>query len=140
MELYPVVVQIPVAWGDMDAMQHVNNTAYFRYFESARVAYFGKLGLLGFKDESGIGVILASTNCRFRRALFYPDTVSAGARVSSIEDDSLVIEQALYSERLQSIAATSESLIVPFDYRQNKRVATPEFFRRKIEELERRGE
>lgn len=26
---------IPIRWGDMDAMGHVNNTVYFRYMESA---------------------------------------------------------------------------------------------------------
>ena len=36
---YPIVVEIPVAWGEMDYFHHVNNTVYFRYFESARVKY-----------------------------------------------------------------------------------------------------
>jgi acyl-CoA thioester hydrolase len=40
---YPVVIEIPIAWGEMDAFQHVNNIFYFRYFESARIAYFGRL-------------------------------------------------------------------------------------------------
>ena len=35
---YPVIIELPVAWGDMDAFAHVNNTAYFKYFESARIA------------------------------------------------------------------------------------------------------
>lgn len=133
---FPVIIQIPVAWGDMDAMQHVNNTVYFRYFESARVAYFEKLGLSGFMDETGIGVILASAGCRFRRPLTYPDTVAVGTRVASVKQDSLVVEHALYSHRLQKIAATGEGLIVPFDYREHKRIALPEELRRRIVELE----
>jgi acyl-CoA thioester hydrolase len=136
MELFFVVIQIPVAWGDMDAMQHVNNTVYFRYFESARVAYFEKLGLLGFMNETGVGVILASTGCRFRRPLTYPDTVTVGTRVASIKQDCLVVKHALYSQRLQKIAATGEGLIVPFDYREHKRIALPEELRRRIVELE----
>ena len=32
---FPVVVDIPVAWGEMDAFGHVNNVMYFRYFETA---------------------------------------------------------------------------------------------------------
>jgi len=39
----PVVIETPVAWGQMDAFRHLNNTAYFRFFESARIAYFEKL-------------------------------------------------------------------------------------------------
>ena len=37
---FPVVVDIPVRWADMDPFQHVNNTVYFRYFEIARISYF----------------------------------------------------------------------------------------------------
>ena len=31
---------IPIRWGDMDAMGHVNNTVYFRYMEQARICWF----------------------------------------------------------------------------------------------------
>ena len=34
---YPVVIEQPLIWGDMDAYQHVNNTVYFRYFEDVRI-------------------------------------------------------------------------------------------------------
>ena len=27
-------LDIPIRWGDMDAMGHVNNTVYFRYLEA----------------------------------------------------------------------------------------------------------
>jgi acyl-CoA thioester hydrolase len=40
---YPVIIEIPLAWGDMDAFQHVNNVVYFKHFESARIAYFEKI-------------------------------------------------------------------------------------------------
>ena len=41
---YKIKVDIPVAWGDMDILQHVNSSVYFRYFECARVAYLEKIG------------------------------------------------------------------------------------------------
>ena len=63
---FPVVIEIPVAWGDMDAFQHVNNTVYFRFFESARIAYFEELDLIGLMRETGIGPILAAADCRFK--------------------------------------------------------------------------
>ena len=37
LKLYSVTIETPVAWGEMDAFQHVNNIVYFRYFESARI-------------------------------------------------------------------------------------------------------
>ena len=42
---FPVVVSWPVQWGDQDAFGHVNNTIYFRWFESGRIAYLKRLGL-----------------------------------------------------------------------------------------------
>ena len=58
---YPVVIDIPIAWGDMDAFQHVNNTVYFKHFESARISYFEKIDFLEVMNKTGIGPILAST-------------------------------------------------------------------------------
>src|SRR5262245_20383692 len=77
---FPVVIEIPIAWGEMDAMQHVNNIVYFRYVESARMAYFERIGFLEHQRVTGVGPILAWTNCRFRRPLTYPDTVRVGTR------------------------------------------------------------
>ena len=77
---YPVSIEIPIAWGDMDAFTHVNNVVYFKHFESVRIAYFEKLSFMQFKDQTGIGPILASTQCTYKIPLTYPDIVTAGAR------------------------------------------------------------
>ena len=77
---FPVVVELPVVWGEMDARQHVNNAVYFRYFESGRTVYFERLGVWKMIGDTGIGVILAAINCRFRIPLTFPDTISVGVR------------------------------------------------------------
>ena len=84
---YPVTIEIPVVWGEMDAFQHVNNIVYFRYFESARISYFEKLDYMKFLEEIGVGPILASTQCNFKIPLTYPDRVTVGAKVETIEDE-----------------------------------------------------
>ena len=35
---------IPMRWGDMDAMGHVNNTTYFRYLETIRIDWLHSIG------------------------------------------------------------------------------------------------
>ncbi|MGZ6208377.1 MAG: acyl-CoA thioesterase, partial [Syntrophales bacterium] len=72
---YPVIIEFPVAWGEMDAMNHVNNIVYFRYFESARIAYFEKADMFSYMTETGIGPILATISCKFKIPLSYPDKV-----------------------------------------------------------------
>src|SRR5688572_21896436 len=92
---YPVIVEIPVAWGDMDYFRHVNNIVFFRYFESARIEYLDRIGFREIGAEGAVGPILAATACRFRRPLTWPDTVRVGARVSAVAEDRFDMEYRL---------------------------------------------
>ena len=133
---YPVVIETPVAWGEMDAYGHVNNIVYFRYFETARMAYFERLKSPDFVNRNPLGPILASASCRFRAPLAFPDQVSVGARVARVDEDRFVMFYAVYSHRLQKIAAEGEGTIVCFDYRENRKAPLPEKLKAKIAELE----
>ena len=66
-------MEIPIRWGDMDAMGHVNNTVYFRYMEQARISWFEALGLQ--PDPLGEGPVIVNAACTFARQLEYPGTV-----------------------------------------------------------------
>lgn len=134
---YPVIYECPVAWGEMDALGHVNNIIYFRYFESARSEYFQAMGLWDSAKASGIGVILHSTSCRFRKPLTYPDRVSVGARVTNIGKDRFRMEYAVYSHGMNSVAAEGEGLIVVYDYRRGTKCAMPDNLRDAIRRIER---
>lgn len=134
---YFVRVTIPVAWGEMDAFGHVNNIIYFRYFESARIAYLERLGGLEYMKDKGVGPILASTQCRFRAPLTYPDTVTVGARVRGVEADRFTMEYCVVSLKLEKVAAEGSGVIVMFDYEQNTKAALPEVLRERIGAIER---
>jgi acyl-CoA thioester hydrolase len=134
--LCPVVIEIPVAWGEMDAFQHVNNIVYLRYFESARIAYFERLNLMEFMNQTGIGPILASVQCKFKIPLTYPDTVSVGTRISKVEQDRFVMEYSVVSHKHQKIAAEGEGVIVSFNYRENKKTPLPDEIKQRIAKLE----
>ena len=136
LKAYPVVIEIPVAWGEMDSLQHVNNIVYFRYFESVRMAYFDRMNFWKYMDETGVGPILASTQCKFRLPLTYPDTVSVGARVPRIEGDRFVMQYVVVSRRHAKAAAEGEGVIVSYDYRGLKKAPLPEEIIRRIRALE----
>lgn len=133
---YPVVVEVPVAWGEMDSYRHVNNVVYFRYFENARLEYFRRLGWFEYEKETGIGPILHSTQARFRRPLTYPDTVSAAVRVSSLAEDRFTMNYLVVSHRLAAVAAEGQGIIVTYHYAEERKVPVPEELRRRIAELE----
>ena len=133
---FPVSIQIPVEWGDMDAYGHVNNTVFFRYFESARMAYFERCGFTRTYIDDQVGAILHSTSCRFRQPLFYPDTVEVGARVSKIEADRFTMEYTVVSLTAGAVAAEGSGIIVSFDYKEGKKTAIPAVVRQGVEKLE----
>jgi acyl-CoA thioester hydrolase len=133
---YPVVVSLPVLWGDQDAFGHVNNTVPIRWFESARIAYVDRQEIVELMNASGLGPILAAIGCNYRRQLHYPDTVHVGARVARIGRTSFVMEHAVWSERLTEIAADGTSTIVMFDYAANRPRRMPDDMRAVIERLE----
>lgn len=122
---FPVVLTIPVQWGELDAYGHVNNTVLFRYFESARVEFLGRCGFLTTYEEERVGAILHSTSCRFRRALFYPDTVQVGGRSSAIAGDRFTMEYVVVSLGQDAIAAEGTGVVVAFDYAARAKVALP---------------
>ncbi len=132
---FPVVIEIPVAWGEMDSMGHVNNIIYFRYFESARMIYLERIGFLEEKDRSGVGPILASTRCDFRKPLIFPDKISVGVRVDDIEADRFVTYYCLVSHKLGKVAAEGEGLVVCYDYENGRKAELPEPIRKAIESL-----
>jgi len=132
LEGFPVVVDLPVAWGEMDAFQHVNNVAYFRYFESARIVYSEKLGLHQYKEQTGIGPILGSTSCRYRLPLSYPDTVSVGTKIIGMEEDRFTMQYVVVSRRHGKVAAEGDAVIVMYDYRAGRKTAIPEEIRKRI--------
>lgn len=133
---YPLTIEVPVAWGEMDAFQHVNNAVYFRWFESARITYFRKIGMLETMERTGVGPILASTDCRFRLPLAYPDTITVGTRVSSLGEDRFVMDYAIASESFGKLAANGTGLIVTFDYQSNQKAPVPTETREQLLALE----
>ncbi len=133
---YPVVVELPVVWGEMDSYRHVNNAVYFRYFEAARLEYFRRLGWFEYEEQTGIGPILQATSARFRRPLTYPDTIWVAARVPDVQEDRFTMLYRLVSRKLAAVAAEGTGTIVSYHYAQGKKVAIPDELRRRIGELE----
>lgn len=136
---FPVVVELPVQWGELDAYGHVNNAVFFRYFESARIAYLERCGLIETYHRDKVGAILHSTSCRFRRALFYPDTALIGARVTQIEDDRFTMAYRVVSTAQGEVAAEGVGVVVVFDYHRREKTAIPDPVREGIAAVERTG-
>jgi acyl-CoA thioester hydrolase len=133
---YPVVLDWPVQWGDQDALGHVNNTIYFRWCESARIAYLQRLGLGDWMQPTTLGPILAHIDCNYKRQLHFPDTVRIGSRISRMGRTSLTMEHSLVSLAQNAVVAESTSVIVVFNYQTQRPTPIPDDVRAAVERLE----
>ena len=66
-------MRVPIRWGDMDAMGHVNNGSYFRYLETVRIDWMYSIGCV--PDPKGEGPIIVNAFCNFYKQLEYPGDV-----------------------------------------------------------------
>lgn len=136
--LFPVVIELDVAWAEMDSFGHVNNIVYFRYFENARIAYLDRVGWMASMRDAGIGPIVSATSARFRKPVKYPDRLLVGARVSDVQPDRVTMEHRAVSTAWNAVACEGQATVVCYDYRAAAKAAIPEPIRTAIAELDRR--
>lgn len=122
---YPVVISLPVLWGDMDALGHVNNTLPIRWFECGRIALLEEAGLWEIMSGELLGPILAAVHCQYRRQIHYPDQVLIGSRVGQLGRTSMRIQHRIFTQRRRELACEGESVVVIFDYRAQRPVRIP---------------
>lgn len=123
---FAVVVQVPVAWAEMDYFRHVNHAVFFTYFESARIEYLDRIRFRALSDQVRIGPILASAHGRFRRQVSYPDTLLVGARTTELGEDRFAHEYRVVSRALNDVAATGGAIVVSYDYAAGSKAPLPD--------------
>jgi acyl-CoA thioester hydrolase len=129
---FTVVEEMPVRWGDMDARGHVNNTIYYRYFESSRIALFRFFNIYEEPTKVRIGPILSYQSCYYKAPLTYPDTIYVGAKITSIEGSKIVIKHILVSKKLARKVAEGEAQIIWYDYENQKKTNISDELKQKL--------
>ncbi|RBW63813.1 acyl-CoA thioesterase [Vibrionales bacterium C3R12] len=123
---YSVITEIPVAWGEMDALNHVNNAVYFRYFETARIAHFNKVELMEEMAMTKVGPVLGETQCRYKLPVTYPDTLLIGSKVTDMQSDRFTMQYEIVSKKLGKITTIGSATIVMFDFKTNQKAELSE--------------
>ncbi|HMC96678.1 MAG TPA: acyl-CoA thioesterase [Flavobacteriales bacterium] len=124
-------LEIPIAWGEQDAFGHLNNVVYFRYFESVRMHYLERIGVLRSHREDDIGVLLASTTCDFLRPVEWPAKLIAHTGCTRIGNTSFTLEYVITDEAGEVVARGS-SVQVMYDYARSIKVTVPAAIRAAI--------
>ena len=139
---------IPIRWGDMDAMMHVNNTVYFRYMEQARISWIdtwvgsgagsgGAVAKDGAIAQGGAaaqeGPVIATASCQFRRPLKYPGSIEIRLFVGQVGRASLpTYYEIRRSDDPGTVYATGDALLVWISNVTGKPVSFPAELRRRL--------
>lgn len=125
-------ISIPIRWGDMDAMGHVNNTVYFRYIEHARVEWLREIDAS--PNPAGEGPVIVNAHCTFIQQLSYPGDIELRTFVgvagrSSFETRQEIRRIASNGEVEPVICAEGGAKVVWVDFTLGKSKPMPERIR-----------
>jgi len=135
--MWPVSCEIPVMWGDLDALNHVNHTVYLKWMETARMNYFEICGLSELLRDKGIGPILAGLKIDYLAPVLFPDTVTVRTTVSRIGNSSFDMEYKVSSNSLGGKEVARATVFgVLFDYKNLQKFTIPIGIRDRIVEIE----
>jgi acyl-CoA thioester hydrolase len=122
---------IPIRWGDMDAMGHINNTVYFRYMETSRIDWCRSIGCM--PEQSKQGPVIVNAWCNFIKQLRYPGDVRVKHHVTTVGRTSF--DTFITMERDDEpgvIWAEGGARMVWIDFLTNQSMALPDWLREKI--------
>jgi acyl-CoA thioester hydrolase len=121
---YRHFVAIPTRWMDNDAYGHVNNVAYYSYFDTAVNAHLIHAGGLDPATDGVVGYVV-ETACRFHQSLSFPQVVDAGLVVTRIGTSSVTYAIGLFAEGAHEPAASGHFVHVWVDRATQRPTAVP---------------
>lgn len=124
---------ITIRWGDMDAYQHVNNTLFFRYLESARFAYFEQY-VLPLIDGKIPMIVLAEMQCKFEAEIVYPAELVVKSKISRLGRSSFDVYAEIWNAGKR--CAQSTAVMVWLNPESKRPEAVPEIVAQAIRTLE----
>lgn len=132
---YPYLHPLATRWSDNDVYGHVNNVAYYSYFDTAVNACLIGRGVLDPQAGSIIGLV-AETGCRYFAPLSFPEPLTVGVGVARIGTSSVRYELGVFSGDQEQPAAQGFFVHVYVDRAQRRPVPLPPELRAVLEGLQ----
>jgi len=135
MDEYSTSLELRIDWSEIDAFGHINNLAIMKYIQTARVNYLEGIGMMPLQRETGLGPVLASTSCQFKKQLHYPGNVVIISLVDQINITSFHMKHSVIDNKKELIAECHD-VIVMFNFCKNIKHPIPEIYRKSIKDHE----
>jgi acyl-CoA thioester hydrolase len=124
---------LPIRWGDMDAMNHVNNTVYFRYMEQTRIEWLESLGYAT-GQRNNEGPVIVNATCTFLVPLTYPGNVEVRMFAGLPGRSSLPTHYELRLQGEEKLYATGDAKMVWINPASGRSIPLPDNMRALAEE------
>jgi len=136
LESYPFVTSITTRWMDNDIYGHVNNVAYYSFFDTAANQFLIERGRLDIAAGPVIGLVVES-KCVYHAPLAYPQRLRAGVRVDNLGNRAVTYGIAVFPERDDRAAAHGHFVHVFVDRETRMPAPIPDPLRAALEEIRR---
>lgn len=97
LDAYPFQTPITTRWMDNDVYGHINNVAYYSFFDSAANLYLIREGRLDIARGDVIGLVVES-KCHYHAPLAYPSPLRAGVRVDKLGQRAVTYGIAIFDD------------------------------------------
>ncbi len=99
-----------VRFHELDALNHVNNVVYLRWFETIRVRYVQDYGLSTYEADDDPQLVVRRVTADYLAPIFKNQTYVVTARTTLVKPSSFLMEYGLFIDG-QSVA-TGEAVVV----------------------------
>ncbi|MDP9043823.1 MAG: acyl-CoA thioesterase [Pseudomonadota bacterium] len=127
---------MPIAtrWADNDAYGHINNVAYYSYFDTAVNRYLIEGGVLDITRGAVIGLVVES-HCNYFAPLAFPEPLEAGLRVRALGRSSVRYEIGVFAADSPWCAACGHFVHVYVDRATRRPAPLPRELIQRLEPL-----
>jgi acyl-CoA thioester hydrolase len=132
---FAVLRTITTRWNDEDVYGHVNNAAYYSFFDTAVNGYLIEATGTDIRRLPAVGLV-AETGCVYRRELGFPAPVQVGLALQRLGTSSVVYRLGLFQGEPDEAAAEGRFVHVYVDQRTREVTAVPDLVRDAVTALE----
>lgn len=124
-------ITLRIDWSELDIFGHVNNVAFNKYAQSARLYYVDTIGLMELHKTQNIGFMVAETNCQFKKELLFPGNINIQTQTEFVKNTSFALQHTMTNDNGEIVAIARDVLVV-FDFTKKEKCLIPESIKERI--------
>ncbi len=124
-------ISLRIDWSELDLFGHVNNVAFHKYAQTARLHFVDAIGLMELHKTQNIGFMVAETNCQFKKELLFPGNIHIQTKVDFAKNTSLALVHTMIDDKGEIVAIAKDVLVV-FDFNKKEKCLIPEEIKKSL--------